>query len=101
MSYAEMMRAVRRGGRPAARASCRVPVLTPKLSAYWLALVTTVPASIARALIGGLKHDIPADDARAARAGAAAAADLHARRWPPRSRPSARTRWPRAGPKAR
>ncbi len=41
-----------------------VPVLTPKLSSYWLALVTTVPANIARALIGGLKHDIPADDAR-------------------------------------
>jgi uncharacterized protein YbjT (DUF2867 family) len=40
-----------------------VPVLTPQLSSYWLALVTTVPASIARALIGGLKHDIPADDA--------------------------------------
>jgi hypothetical protein len=29
----------------------------------WLGLVTTVPANIARALIGGLKHDIPADDA--------------------------------------
>ena len=40
-----------------------VPVLTPQLSSYWLALITTVPASIARALIGGLKHDIPADDA--------------------------------------
>jgi len=40
-----------------------VPVLTPSLSAYWLALVTTVPASVARALIGGLKHDIPANDA--------------------------------------
>jgi hypothetical protein len=40
-----------------------VPVLTPQLSSYWLALVTTVPANIARALIGGLKHDIPAADA--------------------------------------
>jgi uncharacterized protein YbjT (DUF2867 family) len=40
----------------------RVPVLTPTLSAYWLGLVTTVPANIARALIGGLKHDIPAND---------------------------------------
>lgn len=38
-----------------------VPVLTPKLSSYWLALVTSVPASIGAALIGGLKHDIPAD----------------------------------------
>jgi len=41
----------------------RVPVLTPRLSSYWLGLVTAVPANIARALIGGLKHDIPADDA--------------------------------------
>jgi uncharacterized protein YbjT (DUF2867 family) len=41
----------------------RVPVLTPELSARWLSLVTAVPANIARALIGGLKHDLPADDA--------------------------------------
>ncbi len=63
MSYAEMMRAFGEviGSKPRLIA---VPVLTPKLSSYWLALVTTVPASIARALIGGLKHDIPADDAR-------------------------------------
>ncbi len=40
-----------------------VPVLTPELSARWLSLITTVPTGIARALIGGLKHDIPADDA--------------------------------------
>jgi uncharacterized protein YbjT (DUF2867 family) len=41
----------------------RVPVLTPELSARWLSLITSVPTSIARALIGGLKHDLPADDA--------------------------------------
>lgn len=41
----------------------RVPVLSPRLSSYWLGLVTAVPANIARALIGGLKHDLPADDA--------------------------------------
>jgi uncharacterized protein YbjT (DUF2867 family) len=40
-----------------------VPVLTPELSARWLGLITAVPTSIARALIGGLKHDLPADDA--------------------------------------
>jgi uncharacterized protein YbjT (DUF2867 family) len=40
----------------------RVPVLSPRLSSYWLGLVTAVPANIARALIGGLKHDIPAHD---------------------------------------
>ncbi len=40
-----------------------VPLLTPRLSAYWLGLVTAVPTSVARALIGGLKHDFQADDA--------------------------------------
>ena len=40
-----------------------VPVLTPELSARWLGLITAVPTNIARALIGGLKHDLPADDA--------------------------------------
>lgn len=40
----------------------RVPVLTPTLSSYWLGLVTSVPAAIGRALIGGLKSDIPARD---------------------------------------
>lgn len=40
-----------------------VPVLTPQLSAYWLGLVTAVPASIGRALIDGLGHDLDADDA--------------------------------------
>ncbi len=37
-----------------------VPVLSPKLSAYWLRFVTTVPTPIARALIEGLKHDFSA-----------------------------------------
>jgi len=40
-----------------------VPVLTPRLSSYWLRLVTTVPVNIARALIDGLRHDVIADDA--------------------------------------
>ena len=39
-----------------------VPVLTPELSAYWLRFVTSVPTNIARALIGGLKHDFGAND---------------------------------------
>ena len=35
----------------------RVPVLTPKLSSYWLRLVTSVPANIARALMEGLQYN--------------------------------------------
>ena len=40
-----------------------VPVLTPRLSSYWLGLTTAVPAPVARALISGLRHDFSADDA--------------------------------------
>lgn len=62
LSYLDMMRQFGEivGRRPRIYP---VPLLTPSMSALWLGLVTTVPASIARALIGGLKHDIPADDA--------------------------------------
>ena len=62
LSYEQMMRQFGElvGKRPRI---VQVPVLTPQLSSYWLALITTVPASIGRALIGGLKHDIPANDA--------------------------------------
>ena len=34
-----------------------VPVLTPRLSSYWVDLVTPIPASLARPLIQGLKND--------------------------------------------
>jgi uncharacterized protein YbjT (DUF2867 family) len=39
-----------------------LPVLTPRLSSYWLKLVTAVPTNIARALIDGLEHDVIAND---------------------------------------
>ena len=62
LSYAQLMRQFGEivGRTPRIVA---VPVLTPTLSSYWLGLITAVPASIAKALIQGLKHDIPADDA--------------------------------------
>lgn len=40
----------------------RLPILTPRLSSYWLKLITAVPANIARALIDGLEHDVIAND---------------------------------------
>lgn len=43
-----------------------VGVLTPRLSSYWLRLVTSVPTNIARALIDGLSQDVIADDDRLA-----------------------------------
>jgi uncharacterized protein YbjT (DUF2867 family) len=63
LTYEAMMRAICRIlGRREPRI-IPVPVLSPELSAYWLKFVTAVPANIARALIGGLKHDFLADAA--------------------------------------
>ena len=39
-----------------------LPVLTPRLSSFWLKLVTAVPTNIARALIDGLTNDAIAND---------------------------------------
>jgi uncharacterized protein YbjT (DUF2867 family) len=41
-----------------------VPVLTPRLSAYWLNIVTTVPMSIAHPLVEGLRNDSICTDFR-------------------------------------
>ncbi|MBA2569219.1 MAG: NAD(P)H-binding protein [Actinobacteria bacterium] len=41
-----------------------VPVLTPRLSSYWLHLVTPVKASVARPLIEGLRNPTVAKDER-------------------------------------
>jgi len=35
-----------------------VPVLTPRLSSYWVHLVTPIPADIARPLIDGLRNEV-------------------------------------------
>ncbi|MBX3716758.1 MAG: DUF2867 domain-containing protein [Burkholderiales bacterium] len=63
LTYEAMMRAISRLMGRREPLILPVPVLTPELSALWLNLVTAVPAPIARALIGGLKHDFTADDA--------------------------------------
>ncbi len=44
----------------------QVGVLTPRLSSYWLRLVTSVPTNVARALIDGLSQDVIAHDERLA-----------------------------------
>jgi uncharacterized protein YbjT (DUF2867 family) len=41
-----------------------VPVLTPRLSSYWLHLVTSVDMKIARPLIEGLRNDVVTQDQR-------------------------------------
>jgi uncharacterized protein YbjT (DUF2867 family) len=61
VTYEEIMRCYGRlvGRTPRILA---VPVLTPRLSSYWLRFVTSVPTSVARALVEGLEHDFVADD---------------------------------------
>jgi hypothetical protein len=63
LSYAEMLKicAEEQGRR------CwifTVPVLTPRLSSYWLHLVTSVDMRIARPLIEGLRNDVVTRDRR-------------------------------------
>ncbi len=60
LSYREVMDMLARilGKR---RLIFKVPLLTPRLSSYWLRLVTAVPVNVARALIDGLRHDVLAD----------------------------------------
>ena len=62
LTYRELMQRFGRlvGRRPVI---VPVPVLTPRMSAMWLDLLTSVPGNIARALIEGLEHDVLADDA--------------------------------------
>lgn len=38
-----------------------IPFPTKLISVYWLNMITTVPTTIAKALIEGLKHDLPAN----------------------------------------
>lgn len=63
LTYADMMRRLAVAAGQRRPWIIPVPVLTPRLSSYWLRLITAVPTPIARALIGGLKHDFGADDA--------------------------------------
>lgn len=44
-----------------------VPVLSPRLSSYWVNLITPVPASIARPLIEGLRNEVIVTDDSARR----------------------------------
>lgn len=63
LTYAEMLRIC--GEEQGHR--CRiltVPVLTPRLSSYWLHLVTSVDMRIARPLIEGLRNDVICHDMR-------------------------------------
>ncbi len=61
MTYRAMIEAIAliRGRHPLI---VEVPILTPRLSSYWLKLVTPVRASVARPLIEGLRNATVAED---------------------------------------
>ncbi len=40
------------------RPMINVPVLTPRLSSYWIALVTRTPLALAKELVEGVRHDL-------------------------------------------
>jgi len=57
LTYGDLLRGYARA-RGLKRWLVPVPVLTPRLSSYWVHLVTPVPAVIARPLIQGLRNDV-------------------------------------------
>ena len=63
MTYREMIERIARL-REKRPAIVEVPVLSPRLSSYWLHLVTPVRASVARPLIEGLRNATVAHDDR-------------------------------------
>jgi uncharacterized protein YbjT (DUF2867 family) len=67
LSYGDMMRAYARI-RGLHRLMIPVPVLTPRLSSYWVSLISPVQAGIARLLIEGLRNEVIVRDPRPAAA---------------------------------
>ena len=66
LTYAEMMTRYARV-RGLKRLLIAVPVLTPRLSSYWVHLITPIPAKIARPLIKGLANEVIVRDGAARR----------------------------------
>lgn len=65
LTYAEMMLGYARL-RGLRRYIVPVPVLTPRLSSYWVHWVTPIPAAYAQPLIEGLRNEVVVRDRRAA-----------------------------------
>ena len=64
MTYSDMMMGYAQA-RSLTRRLLAVPVLTPRLSSYWVHLVTPIPANIAQPLIKGLGNEVIVRDAAA------------------------------------
>jgi len=61
LSYADMMQKFAKLSGLRRRWIIKVPVLTPNLSSLWIGLVTPVPTSLARPLVGSLISEVVAD----------------------------------------
>lgn len=61
LSYAEMMQKFAKLSGLRKRIIIKVPVLSPRLSSLWIGLVTPVPTSLARPLVGSLINEVVAD----------------------------------------
>ena len=61
LTYREMLQRIAVALGLRRRVIIGVPVLTPRLSARWLRFVTSVPLSVAHALVESLRHDALAD----------------------------------------
>lgn len=64
MTYRELMQMYAQEAGLRKRAIIPVPVLTPRLSSYWVHLVTPAPASLARPLADGLRNPVIVSDDR-------------------------------------
>jgi len=64
LTYRELMRTYAREAGLPARLVIPVPVLTPRLSSYWIHLVTPVHAEVARPLAEGLSNRVVCGDTR-------------------------------------
>jgi uncharacterized protein YbjT (DUF2867 family) len=64
VTYEELMRVYAEEAGLPKRWIVPVPVLTPRLSSYWIHLVTPVPATIARPLAEGLKNPVVCQENR-------------------------------------
>ena len=62
LTYRQLMRLFAEEEGHRTRLIIPVPVLTPKLSSYWISFVTPIPASLARPLAEGLKNRVVCQD---------------------------------------
>jgi uncharacterized protein YbjT (DUF2867 family) len=64
ISYRKLMEVYADEAQLRRRIVITVPVLTPRLSSYWINLVTPLPAAIARPLVEGLRNPVICHDTR-------------------------------------